>query len=78
MDDMIASRDMPVRFPGTTDASWAQHRYRGTGPKYVKVGRKVFYRVADLNEWLERHTMTRTDDRPAQRDRRLLDRRGRH
>lgn len=64
MDELIASRDMPARFPGTTDGSWAQLRYRGTGPKYVKVGRKVFYRRADLEAWLDEQVKTRTDDRP--------------
>jgi Helix-turn-helix domain len=27
-------------------------RHRGIGPPYLKVGRQVFYRRADLSEWL--------------------------
>ena len=64
MAENIPSGDMPKLFPGTTVGSWAQLRYRGTGPAYVKVGRKVFYRKADVEEWLNRQTFTRTDDRP--------------
>lgn len=56
IDDMIA------RYPGTNRQSWAQMRYRGNGPKYFKVGRKVFYRLGDIEEWEQSQLRTRTDD----------------
>lgn len=31
----------------------AQWRHKGMGPAYYKLGRKVFYRGADLNAWVE-------------------------
>lgn len=31
-----------------TPAALAQQRYTGTGPKYLKVGRRVRYRWADI------------------------------
>ena len=31
----------------------AQWRHRGTGPAYYKLGRKIVYRGADLNAWVE-------------------------
>lgn len=59
VDDLIA------RFPGTNRQSWAQLRYRGTGPAYFKVGRRVFYRPADLLAWEAAGVRTRTDEHPA-------------
>ncbi|KIT14712.1 helix-turn-helix domain-containing protein [Jannaschia aquimarina] len=31
----------------------AQWRHRGVGPAFYKLGRKIVYRGADLNEWAE-------------------------
>ena len=36
-------------------ATLAQHRYMGQGPRYVRLGRRVLYRGADLNEYLDQH-----------------------
>lgn len=46
----------------TTEAGLAQMRYRGTGPKFIKVGRRVLYRWADLQQYLDANTVQRTDD----------------
>ncbi|WP_296817960.1 helix-turn-helix domain-containing protein [Brevundimonas sp.] len=35
----------------------ARHRFNGTGPKYVKAGRRVLYRRADLEEYLAAMTV---------------------
>lgn len=43
--------DLPVR----TLESW---RYRNTGPAYFRVGRRIRYRVADLDSWLEEQRIT--------------------
>lgn len=46
----------------TTTASLAQMRYRGDGPKFVRVGRRrVLYRWADVEQWIAASTHTRTD-----------------
>ena len=48
---------------GTTEAGLAQMRYRGTGPKYIKVGgRRVIYRWSDVRDFLDANVMQRTDD----------------
>jgi hypothetical protein len=31
----------------------AQWRHKGVGPAYYRLGRKIVYRGADLNEWAE-------------------------
>ena len=47
---------------GTSEAGLAQMRYRGTGPKFCKVGRKVIYRWSDVESFLTANTLQRTDD----------------
>jgi len=47
----------------TSEAGLAQLRYRGTGPRFVKIGpRKVIYRLADVQAYLDERTRQRTDD----------------
>lgn len=45
----------------TTTDTLAQMRYLGTGPKFIKCGRKVLYRWSDVQEWLDINTRVRTD-----------------
>lgn len=48
----------------TTEAGLAQMRYRGTGPKFCRVGsRKVVYRWSDVLAYLEANTLRQTNDR---------------
>ena len=37
-------------------------RYSGRGPRFVKVGRLIRYRVKDVTEWLESNIRTSTSD----------------
>lgn len=39
-------------YTGLTTASLANHRFRGTGPKFVKRGRLIFYPVVELDRWM--------------------------
>ena len=51
-------------------ASWIRYevrsvrnlRYSGRGPKFIKVGRLIRYRVKDVTEWLESNIRTSTSD----------------
>ena len=45
-----------------SEASLAQQRYRGFGPRFIKVGRRVIYRRADVEAYLDANTLQRTDD----------------
>ena len=49
----------------TTLANW---RWRGQGPRYVKVGGRVRYRLTDLALWLDEQARTSTSD-PGPNDR---------
>ena len=40
--------------PASTMAHW---RCEGRGPAYVKIGPKVAYKGADLNDWIEAQTV---------------------
>jgi hypothetical protein len=42
----------------------AKYRVSGTGPRYFKIGRNVRYRIADLDEWLDRHARLSTSEYP--------------
>lgn len=58
----LTIEDMIDRYPGTNRQFWAQHRYRGTGPAYMKLGRKIFYRPEDVAAWEAASVRTRTDE----------------
>lgn len=60
IDTALPSQVAPVL--ATTEAGLAQMRYRGTGPKFCKVGRKVVYRWSDVRAYLDANTCQRTDD----------------
>lgn len=46
----------------TSPAGLAQLRYRGEGPKFVRVGRRrVLYRWSDVENWIAASTHTRSD-----------------
>lgn len=62
MQKILTIDDLVNQFPGTTRQTWAQKRYEGGGPKFFKVGRKVFYREADVEAWIESNIKGRTND----------------
>lgn len=46
----------------TSEGGLAQMRYRGTGPKFIKRGRRVLYRWSDVRAYLDANTIERTGD----------------
>lgn len=58
---------------GLSRRTLEKHRTYGTGPKYLKLGGRVVYRVSDLREWASLGERTSTSDpgngivRPAKR-----------
>jgi hypothetical protein len=46
----------------TSEDGLTQMRYRGTGPKFIKVGKKVLYRWSDVRAYLDANTVQRADD----------------
>lgn len=37
-------------------------RWEGNGPSFIKVGRKVAYRLEDIQEWVEKRVRRSTSD----------------
>lgn len=61
-EETATSKDVAA-YLHTTESGLAQMRYRGTGPKFIKVGpRKVLYRWSDVRDYLDANTVQRTDD----------------
>jgi len=59
--EVIPAAKMVELFPNTTEQTWAGLRHKGTGPRYIKVMRRVYYRRVDIEAWLEANVMERTD-----------------
>lgn len=65
MSPPLTVDDMMTRYPGTNRQSWANYRYRGNGPKFFRVGRKIFYRLEDIEAWESETAVSRSDERAA-------------
>ena len=61
MSELMQPDALAARWGKTTHAL-AQMRYRGNGPRFVKIGKSIFYRVGDVLEFEESQVRTRTDD----------------
>jgi hypothetical protein len=42
-----------------------RHRIAGTGARFVKMGRRVFYRLSDLENWATERTFSSTSEADA-------------
>lgn len=58
---VFMSRDA-ARIVGLSESTLAKMRLNGNGPVYCKLGRRVVYRPADLEQWLQSRTVTDTSD----------------
>lgn len=54
----LTTREAAEKYPPSE--SWFNHaRQTGVGPRYLKIGNRVFYRPEDIEEWLERNARSR-------------------
>jgi predicted DNA-binding transcriptional regulator AlpA len=51
-----------ARLTKTSKSYWEKLRCRGEGPKYIKRGRLVLYRLSDVERWFEMHSVTPKGD----------------
>lgn len=64
MEDALHKPETVAHFLGTTTGNLAQMRYRGNGPKFIKVsGKAVRYRQSDIDAWLSAQTRQQTGER---------------
>ncbi len=54
--------DEAALFLGLSPRTLEKHRTYGTGPLYRKLGGRVVYAVADLQEWADLGTVSSTSD----------------
>jgi hypothetical protein len=59
-------RDASCLLGGISQSTLARWRVVGCGPKFVKVGRMVTYRGADLIAFLDHNTFSSTSSPPGQ------------
>ena len=55
----------PLAIVGLSESTLAKLRLNGNGPVYCKLGRRVVYRLADLEQWLQSRTVRDTSDADA-------------
>jgi len=54
-----------ARYVGLSESTLAKLRLNGNGPIYCKLGRRVVYRPAELDQWLQSRTARDTSDADA-------------
>lgn len=60
MEDLLHKPEEVAEYLGTTTGSLAQMRYRGQGPRFVKLGKSIRYRDSDIREFLDKNTREQT------------------
>lgn len=64
--DRLLTRDETAEAFGVSKR-WLEHAAtHGNGPRMVKVGRAVRYRVADVRAWIDAQTVASTSQTPGQ------------
>ena len=48
-------------FMKMTPAAAAQQRYKGTGPRFIRAGSRIYYDPEDVYAWLDGNKVVRTD-----------------
>jgi predicted DNA-binding transcriptional regulator AlpA len=61
----VVTAKVAARFVGLSERTLAKLRLNGNGPVYCKLGRRVLYRPADLEQWLQSRIARDTSDADA-------------
>jgi predicted DNA-binding transcriptional regulator AlpA len=61
----VLTAKLAAHFVGLSESTLAKLRLNGNGPVYCKLGRRVVYRPADLELWLQSRTTSDTSDADA-------------
>lgn len=57
---LVDTKTLSKMFPIIKPQSWSSMRHRGVGPKFVKLGNRVFYDVDDVEAWIEGNKVSST------------------
>jgi predicted DNA-binding transcriptional regulator AlpA len=61
-ESRVITATAAAKFVGLSESTLAKLRLNGNGPTYCKLGRRVVYRPADLEFWLQSRTARDTTD----------------
>ena len=65
--DPLVTAGQAAAYLSVAESSLEKWRMHGRGPKYVKLGRAVRYRISDLNAWVSESTVASTAEVQARR-----------
>lgn len=54
--DLLTVNDMCALVPNTTPRTWQNLRHAKRGPKYMRIASRVFYKRADVEQWVADNT----------------------
>jgi predicted DNA-binding transcriptional regulator AlpA len=57
--DRLMACSESAKYLGVTPDTLGVYRTKGIGPKYIKIGRVVRYRVSDVRAWLDTKARTK-------------------
>jgi len=72
-DEQILDAKAAARFLGVAIATLAKMRCKGGSPTFIKAGRKILYRKADLIEWRNVRLVRNTTEAALSLPRRVTD-----
>ena len=58
----LLNPDQASEYLGIPKATLAKMRWAGTGCRFLKIGARIYYRVADLEDWLREHERMATSE----------------
>ena len=58
LPDLITTDDLISLAPATSPWVWQRLRATGEGPRFITIGRRVFYPRAEVSEWIENNLST--------------------
>lgn len=59
---LTLSPEEAARRVGLEASTLANYRWSGRGPRYLKLGRTIRYRLVDIERWLDEQTRSSTSD----------------
>jgi hypothetical protein len=67
-DVLLREADLANIAPHVSKYTWRSFRYHGGGPKFVKIGRSVYYSQKAFLEWLASNTFSNTSEVTVRRE----------
>ena len=65
MEITFGDTEFAARYLGLSASTLNKARVYGNGPKYVKLGKSVRYRLADLDDWIASRVVSSTSQKIA-------------